>query len=172
MEKSECCLCHSREAGLIRDPKRDDQYICAKCLFGERDAVQEKMAPVQDYSAGIPWAMHLRAYDAYCKRFAPQPAMIDLQFRNCRGGFAVRELDEFIPGWREELEELPRLRATVKKLEAELSEARVAVDQLDQQNKRADWLEEQRMKMAKALTKIRDQAQTTLTEDRLSEDDS
>jgi hypothetical protein len=71
---------------------------------------KEKLAPVQGYSAGIPWAMHLRAYDAYCKRYGEQKALIDLEGRNCRGGFGVGELDMFIPGWRDELSELVQLR--------------------------------------------------------------
>lgn len=59
-----------------------------------------KHAPVQGYSAGIPWDMHLRAYDAYSKRYSPQKALIE---GGCRGGFGVGELDMLIPGWREEL---------------------------------------------------------------------
>lgn len=75
----------------------------------------EQKAPVQGYSAGIPWSMHLRAYDAYCKRYGPQQAMIDAE-RGCRGGFHVDELDEFIPGWRDEL-------SVIRKLEAALEDA-------------------------------------------------
>lgn len=63
-----------------------------------------KRAPVQRLSGGIPWDMHLRAYEAYSKKWGPQEAMIDLDGRNCRGGFSVSELDDFIPGWRSELE--------------------------------------------------------------------
>jgi hypothetical protein len=51
--------------------------------------------------------MHLRAYDAYCKRYGPQKAMIEGW---CRGGFGTSELDMFIPGWRDELSEMNRLR--------------------------------------------------------------
>lgn len=79
----------------------------------------EKIAPVQGYSAGIPWSMHLRAYDAYCKKHGPQKALIDLEGRGCRGGFGVGELDMFIPGWRDELSELHRLRRRVVDLESE-----------------------------------------------------
>lgn len=71
----------------------------------------EKRAPVQGYSAGIPWSMHLRAYDAYVKKWGRQEALIDLEGRNCRGGFSVGELDGFIPGWREELSDITRLTA-------------------------------------------------------------
>lgn len=80
----------------------------------------ERIAPVQGYAAGIPWSMHLRAYDAYCKKYGPQAAMIDLEGRNCRGGFSTGELDDFIPGWREELSELRRLAASVERLRAAL----------------------------------------------------
>lgn len=64
-----------------------------------------KRAPVQGFSGGIPWEMHLEAYDAYCKWCGAQPAMIDLEGRGCRGGFHTSELDDFIPGWRDD----PRL---------------------------------------------------------------
>jgi cell division septum initiation protein DivIVA len=77
----------------------------------------ERLAPVQGYAAGIPWAMHLRAYDAYCKLYGKQQALIE---GSCRGGFGVEELDSFIPGWREELSEIHRLRAEVDELRAEL----------------------------------------------------
>lgn len=62
-----------------------------------------KIAPVQGFAPGIPWDMHLRAYAVYVEKFGEQRALIDLKFRNCRGGFHVGELDEFIPGWRAEL---------------------------------------------------------------------
>lgn len=80
---------------------------------------QAKRAPVQGFSAGIPWSMHLRAYDAYCKEYGKQEALIDLDGRNCRGGFSVGELDEFIPGWREELSEIAELRAENERLREE-----------------------------------------------------
>ena len=57
----------------------------------------EKRAPVQGYAPGIPWALHLEAYEGYCKKWRPQPALIE---GGCRGGFHVDELDEFVPDWR------------------------------------------------------------------------
>jgi hypothetical protein len=84
-----------------------------------RENETEKRAPVQGYSAGIPWSMHLRAYDVYCKRYGKQDALINLEGRNCRGGFHVGELDEFVPGWREELSEFAKLRAEVERLTRE-----------------------------------------------------
>jgi len=61
---------------------------------------ESKRAPVQRFSGGIPWSLHLEAYDAYCKQYGAQPALIQ---GGCRGGFGVGELDEFIPGWRERI---------------------------------------------------------------------
>lgn len=85
----------------------------------------EKRAPVQGYSAGIPWSMHLRAYDAYCKMYRPQPALIK---GGCRGGFGTGELDMFIPGWREELSEIARLREKLAAVEGERDAARQALE--------------------------------------------
>jgi hypothetical protein len=87
----------------------------------------EKIAPVQGYSAGIPWSMHLRAYDAYCKKYGRQDALIDLEGRGCRGGFGVNELDMFIPGWREELSELHQLRRSHDDLAKALNTAKAAM---------------------------------------------
>lgn len=82
---------------------------------------KEKIAPVQGYTPGIPWSMHLEAYDVYRNRWGAQPALIDLDGRNCRGGFSVRELDEFIPGWRDRLSELVKLREEVTRLRSGLA---------------------------------------------------
>ena len=75
-----------------------------------------KMALVQVYKAGIPWVMHPRAFDAYCKRYGKQDALIGLEGRGCRGGFGTGELDMFIPGWRDELSEITRLKAEIATL--------------------------------------------------------
>lgn len=75
------------------------------------ETTKPKIAPVQGYAPGIPWLMHIRAYEAYCAKCGPQCALIDLEGRNCRGGFHTSELDQFIPGWREELEKQAIARA-------------------------------------------------------------
>lgn len=69
---------------------------------------ERKMAPVQGWPQGIPWSLHLEAYSAYCKKWSPQPALIEGW---CRGGFGTKELDEFIPGWRERASEIAQLRS-------------------------------------------------------------
>jgi hypothetical protein len=38
----------------------------------------------------------LRAYEVYSHVFGPQPAMIDLEGRNCRGGFGLGEIIAFL----------------------------------------------------------------------------
>lgn len=86
------------------------------------DVLAERRAPVQGYSAGIPWSMHLRAYDAYRKLYGRQDALIDLEGRGCRGGFHVGELDKFIPGWRDELSEIAILKKEIAVLRARIAE--------------------------------------------------
>lgn len=44
----------------------------------------------------IPEAVALRAYEVYCKKYGRQPALIDLEGRNCRGGFGLTELIAFL----------------------------------------------------------------------------
>jgi len=84
----------------------------------------EKRAPVQGYTGGIPWSLHLRAYDAYHKKYGEQDALIQ---GGCRGGFSVGELDMFVPGWREEVAENTALRKTIADLEARLAASEAAL---------------------------------------------
>jgi hypothetical protein len=84
---------------------------------------REKMAPVQGYPGGIPWAIHLEAYEVYSKKWSPQPALIDLEGRNCRGGFGTSELDEFVPGWRDRVSEFGKMKNIIPVLLADLREA-------------------------------------------------
>jgi hypothetical protein len=88
---------------------------------------EEKRAPVQGFAAGIPWSMHLRAYDAYRKLYGEQKALIDLEGRNCRGGFSTHELDAFIPGWRDELSEINKLKSECAHLQKENQKLRGAL---------------------------------------------
>jgi hypothetical protein len=88
----------------------------------------EKRAPVQGYPGGIPWAIHLEAYEVYCKRWGAQPALIDLEGRNCRGGFSTGELDQFIPGWRDRVAEFGLLKTEVVQLRAEVERLKQSRD--------------------------------------------
>jgi hypothetical protein len=80
----------------------------------------EIRAPVQGFPGGVPWEMHMRAYEGYQKKYSSQVAIIDLYGRSCRGGFSTRELDMFIPGWRDELSERTALLKRIAELEAAL----------------------------------------------------
>lgn len=40
----------------------------------------------------IPTSVHLLAYEVYCEVDSPQPALIDMEGRGCRGGFGVSEV--------------------------------------------------------------------------------
>lgn len=83
-----------------------------------------KIAPVQGYPQGIPWSLHLKAYEQYAKKYSGQLALIDLEHRGCRGGFSTGELDMFVPGWRNEVEELRKLQAFRKEVTLIESELR------------------------------------------------
>lgn len=78
----------------------------------------KKIAPVQGYAQGIPWSLHLEAYDAYRKKYGAQQALIEGW---CRGGFGTSELDAFIPNWRAKVSEIGRLRSLVSELERALA---------------------------------------------------
>jgi Restriction alleviation protein Lar len=93
----------------------------------------EKRAPVQGYVAGIPWSMHLEAYDAYCKRYGRQQALIE---GGCRGGFGTGELDMFIPGWREKVSEIAKLKARIATLEKQNA---APVQAVQQPTKGSEW---------------------------------
>ena len=89
-----------------------------EALAGRMRANPEIKAPCQGYPGGIPWETHMRAYEVYCAKYRGQVAMIDLFGRGCRGGFAVKELDAFIPGWRDELSLIATLNARIQATEA------------------------------------------------------
>lgn len=90
----------------------------------------EKRAPVQGYPGGIPWAIHLEAYEVYCKRWSPQPALIDLEGKNCRGGFSTGELDDFIPGWRDRVAEFGLLKTEAAQLRTRVDDYATEINRL------------------------------------------
>lgn len=117
----------------------------------------EKMAPVQGYHSKIPWWLHLEAYAAYCKKWSPQPALIE---GGCRGGFGMQELDEFVPGWRDRIEAFGKMKARVAECEALVAgaNARVSVADRELQTIRAGHTKtvEYDLSPAMAETVIRD----------------
>jgi hypothetical protein len=126
-----------------------------------QDVEKERIAPVQGYKPGIPWSMHLRAYAAYCNQHGEQKALLDLDGKNCRGGFHVEELDEFIPSWREELTEAYHLRKRVEALEQERDglsfNLDAAVDALANCQAKRDELQERAERAEAALTQLQEE---------------
>lgn len=58
-----------------------------------------EMHPVQmrrTNHAQVTSLVTLRAYEVYCEVYSPQPALVDLAGRGCRGGFSVGELIAFL----------------------------------------------------------------------------
>lgn len=78
------------------------------------------MAPVQRYPRGIPWELHLEAYDKYAERYGTQQSAERLAER---GGFGTGELDMFIPGWRERVDPILLLHQELATTKARLAEA-------------------------------------------------
>lgn len=59
----------------------------------------DKTAPVQGYGR-IPWELHLRAYASYAERFGKYQSAERIAER---GGFGIEEMNQFAPGWLEEV---------------------------------------------------------------------
>lgn len=73
--------------------------------------VQRPHAIPRDRSV-CPQVVTLAAYEVYSEVFGPQPAMIDLEGRDCRGGFGAGELIAFLYArsfprkeWRQRVDE-------------------------------------------------------------------
>lgn len=101
---------------------RDARHAAAELVNGAVALESNKRAPVQGYPEGIPWELHLEAYAAYCKRWSPQPALIEGW---CRGGFSMEELDGFVPGWRNKVSEIYRLKVRILELHKEVEKLKV-----------------------------------------------
>ena len=71
-----------------------------------RAAQPERTAPVQGYGR-IPWSVHEKAWGVYAQQFGCDQSAERIAERH---GFDVSEMDRFHPTWREEAEEIPRLR--------------------------------------------------------------
>lgn len=78
---------------------------------------EERAFPIQTPErrrtpAKVPESVYMRAYEVYCALYGEQPAMLDLEGRNCRGGFGSGELVAFLYArafpkaeWRQRVEE-------------------------------------------------------------------
>lgn len=96
----------------------------------------ERMFPLQSsyrsdkakpHPTRIPWSVADKAYAVYRSRYGSQQTLERLAER---GGFSAGEMDDFYPGWREEVDELSRLRSETARLTAELDKANTRVDRL------------------------------------------
>lgn len=64
----------------------------------------------------IPWSLAEKAYSAYSARYGTRQSLEHLA---ARGGFGAGELDELIPGWRVECDEITSLRSQLRAAQAE-----------------------------------------------------
>lgn len=86
----------------------------------------EKLFPIQrergaaPHPIRIPWSVAERAYSIYSAKYGRDQSLERLAER---GGFGPGEMDEFLPGWRDEVSEITKLRTEVKRLEALLHSA-------------------------------------------------
>ena len=84
-------------AAEIAAREADEQTAREKALAKSRE-----FHPIQTHdvtrrgAAFMPSVVTLRAYEVYCHLYGPQPAMVDLEGRGCRGGFGVGELIAFL----------------------------------------------------------------------------
>lgn len=76
---------------------------------------ETKLFPLHSTGRMIPWSVAERAYEVYSKRYGTGQSLERLAQR---GGFGACELDDMIPGWREEVEEIFILRKEVERLQA------------------------------------------------------
>ena len=44
----------------------------------------------------VPESVYMSAYEVYCHVWAPQEALIDLEGRNCRGGWSMGDLVAYL----------------------------------------------------------------------------
>jgi hypothetical protein len=117
-------------ACTCRDPKSGHSDHCPTLRHPFNPDGSPKIAPVQGWKAGIPWSLHLEAYSAYENRWSSQAALIDLEKRGCRGGFGTKELDEFIPGWRERASEIATLNTRIESMAGDIARLREALDKM------------------------------------------
>lgn len=66
----------------------------------------------------IPWAVAEKAYGVYALKYGKVQSLERLAER---GGFGWNEMDEYYPAWREEVDELHKLRAEVDQLKQALA---------------------------------------------------
>lgn len=108
--------------------ERTDRQIIAEAYSDEARATWK--APVQvgiGSKMYIPWDIHLEAYEAYCKKWSQEVALIDLPGCGCRGGFGTRELESLVPGWRDRVTAFGKMQARIVELEKQLEATKAPI---------------------------------------------
>ena len=85
------------------------------------DSGERKEFPVIRWG-NVPWDMGQRAYEGYSGEYGSSQSIERIAER---GGFHPNEMDQFVPGWREELSEITALRAEVERLRKSTPVARL-----------------------------------------------
>jgi hypothetical protein len=93
--------------------------------------LQTERPPVKPGPLQIPWSIAEKAYGAYAAQYGRQQTLERLAQR---GGFGWSEMDMLYPPWRDEVDELAKLRARV----AELAKLRARVAELERE--RDEWM--------------------------------
>lgn len=115
----QCDVCTATMGYSYSGGEEDDEKAAIEAWNTRApEAKPEKMAPVQGWPSGIPWWLHLEAYEVYVRKYGEQKALIDLEGRGCRGGFSTGELDAWIPGWRDKISDYGKLKAELAELKA------------------------------------------------------
>ncbi len=117
------CFLRKREIFMFQDKQIIDD-ITQKAY--SKDYLT-RIAPVKEFKPGIPWSLHLEAYEAHCLRYKTNPDLLDLENKNCMGGFTPHQLDFYIPDWRSRLSSLHKLIDYIKQLEEKNKHLREAV---------------------------------------------
>lgn len=122
----------------MSDDKRSEAEIIRDAYAPDH---MDKIAPVQGYPGGIPWPIHLEAYEVYCAKWGKQTALINLDGRGCRGGFSIGELDDFIPGWRDRVAAFGKMKTRIAALDVNTERMGEALAALSGKLKSSGWLE-------------------------------
>ena len=106
--------------------RSDDYHNAINKLCAQRDIAQAELTKSKNSktertfqlaSTGrfVPWSVAERIYEAYAKKYGTSQSLERLAER---GGFYPEEADALYPQWREEAEEVLRLRTRVAELES------------------------------------------------------
>jgi hypothetical protein len=136
---------------MVMTARSETGHVREALRFAEkqRDALKEQLDqpkdfPVQQFGM-IPWPIAERVY---AERSKKHPTSTTLREYGMRGGWAISEMDEFLPTWRDEIGELVRLRKRAAELEhyrisfpATMEAFMKATHELDEERARRMWAE-------------------------------